>query len=193
MASKKRMDQIRNILRNYVSSGYNVKVTSRVLGISKNTVKEYVRRAQQSYSDIREVLSLDDDLFHKLMYKEDVRKSDNRQKEFEEQCAGWLVELGKVGVTRSLLWAEYRQDKPDGYGYSQFCEYLRQYANRQNLTLTLEHRAGEVLMVDFAGKKMSWIDRSTGEKHDCEVLVTVLPFSQYSFCIALPGSIPISV
>jgi uncharacterized protein (UPF0335 family) len=42
MASKKRMDQIRNILRNYVSSGYNVKVTSRVLGISKNTVKEYV-------------------------------------------------------------------------------------------------------------------------------------------------------
>jgi predicted AAA+ superfamily ATPase len=88
MASKKRMDQIRNILRNYVSSGYNVKVTSRVLGISKNTVKEYVRRAQQSYSDIREVLSLDDDLFHKLMYKEDVRKSDNRQKEFEEQCAG---------------------------------------------------------------------------------------------------------
>jgi transposase len=187
MASKKRMDQIRNILRNYVSSGYNVKVTSRVLGISKNTVKEYVRRAQQSYSDIREVLSLDDDLFHKLMYKEDVRKSDNRQKEFEEQCAGWLVELGKVGVTRSLLWAEYRQDKPDGYGYSQFCEYLRQYANRQNLTLTLEHRAGEVLMVDFAGKKMSWIDRSTGEKHDCEVLVTVLPFSQYSFCIALPS------
>ena len=42
-------------------------------------------------------------------------------------------------------------------------------------------------MVDFAGKKMTWVDRDSGELHDCEVLVAVLPFSQYSFCIALPS------
>jgi hypothetical protein len=32
---------------------------------------------------------------------------------------------------------------------------------------------------------MHWVDEQTGEVHYCEVLVGVLPFSQYSFCIAL--------
>jgi transposase len=90
-------------------------------------------------------------------------------------------------VTRELLWQEYRADYPDGYGYSQFCEHLSRHVARRDLTLALDHTPGEVLMVDFSGKKMTWIDRDSGELHDCEVLVAVLPFSQYSFCIALPS------
>jgi transposase len=90
-------------------------------------------------------------------------------------------------VTRKLLWQEYRADYPDGYGYSQFCERLSRHVARRDLTVALDHTPGEVLMVDFAGKKMTWVDRDSGELHDCEVLVAVLPFSQYSFCIALPS------
>jgi len=45
MATQKRMDQIRAILGNYLISG-KVKVTARQLKISKNTLKEYVRRAE---------------------------------------------------------------------------------------------------------------------------------------------------
>jgi hypothetical protein len=55
------------------------------------------------------------------------------------------------------------------------------------LTLALDHNPGEVLMLDFAGKKMHWVDPVTGEVHECEVLIGVMPFSQYSFCIALPS------
>ncbi len=40
---------------------------------------------------------------------------------------------------------------------------------------------------DFAGKKLSWIEASTGEIHSCEVLVAVCPFSHYTFVIALPS------
>ncbi len=187
MAVKKRMDQIRNILKSYVSNGHNVKVTARVLGISKNTVKEYVRRAQGHCADVGAVLGLDDERLYELMYKEEGQQTDVRQKVIEDNCAKWIIELGKVGVTRSILWAEYRQEYPDGYSYSQFCEYLSRYAARRDLTLALEHRAGEVMMADFSGKKLSWVDRDTGEWHACEVLIVVMPFSQHTFCIALPS------
>jgi len=33
-------------------------------------------------------------------------------------------ELRKKGVTLQLLWREYREQHPDGFGYSQFCHYF---------------------------------------------------------------------
>lgn len=37
--------------------------------------------------------------------------------------------------------------------------------------MVLEHRAGEKLFIDFAGKTLSYIDRDTGEEISCPVLV----------------------
>ena len=186
MATLKRMDQIRAILGNYLISG-KVKVTARQLKISKNTVKEYVRRAEGYSSDLSRVLALDDDALGAIIYATDSGKADQRLQVFESLLDDWFVELRKVGVTRELLWKEYRSAHPDGYGYSQFCEHLRRHVVQRDLTLALEHNPGEVMMVDFAGKKMDWVDPNSGELHTCEVLVAVLPFSQYSFCIALPS------
>ena len=84
-----------------------------------------------------------------------------------------------------MLWEEYRRDHPEGYGYSQFCERLKTEIGRKDLTLQIHHKPGEVMQVDFAGKKMHWVDVSSGEVHDCEILVAVFPHSQYTFAIAL--------
>lgn len=99
----------------------------------------------------------------------------------------WTRELRRVGVTRQLLWREYRQAHPDGYGYSQFCERLRRYVERRDLTMVLSHVPGQMMYLDFAGKTLSWVDRHTGQLHSCEVLVAVLPHSHYTFAIALPS------
>jgi transposase len=187
MATQKRMDQIRAILRNYLLSGGNVKVTARQLKISKNTVKEYVRRAEGYSPDLSRVLELDEEAFSQVMYAEAGRKADSRLSVFEARVDHWLGELRRVGVTRELLWQEYRRSYSDGYSYSQFCERLRGQVRQRDLTLAVDHKAGEVLMVDFAGKKIAWIDPHTGEEHLCEVLVAVMPFSHYCFCIALPS------
>jgi hypothetical protein len=40
-------------------------------------------------------------------------------------------------------------------------------------------------MVDFAGDKISYIDRSTGALVECPVFVSVLPYSGYSYVMAL--------
>lgn len=180
------MDQIRAILSNYQICG-KVKVTARQLKISKNTVKEYVRRAEGYSIDLSKVLELNDEALGQIIYGSEVRKTEERLSVFESHLDGWLEELRRVGVTRELLWQKYRSMHPDGFGYSQFCEHLRRQVVQRDLTLALEHNPGEVLMVDFAGKKMDWVDLHTGELHTCEILVAVLPFSQYSFCIALPS------
>ena len=186
MATTKRMDQIKDILQNYLLCG-KVKVTCRQLNVSRNTVREYIRRAESYCSDLSKVLSLDDEAFYQVMSASQAQNVDQRLAVFEGQVEYWLKELRRVGVTRELLWEEYRREHPEGYGYSQYCERLSRHVMQRDLTLALEHTPGEVLMLDFAGKKMEWVDIHTGELHACEMLIAVLPFSQYSFCIALPS------
>jgi len=186
MAKRKRMDQIKAIIQTYVVCK-SIKQTARQLNVSKNTVRTYVRRAQAHHQDLTQVLALDESAFHKLFIHHTGDDESSRQVDFMSRTGYFFQELKRVGVTRQLLWQEYREEYPHGYGYSQFCEHLRRAALRKDLTLSLEHQPGEVLMLDFAGKKMHWVDPYSGEVHASEVLIGVLPFSQYSFCIALPS------
>jgi transposase len=150
MAKPKRMDQIQTILRNYLSSG-SIKATARQLKISKNTVREYVRRAQAYNSDLSKILELDEaELYNVLQAPCEAQKND-RLAVFEQHLDYWVKELRRVGVTRYLLWEEYRSEHPEGYSYTQFCEHFRRLTARQDLTLALDHNPGEVLMLDFTG------------------------------------------
>jgi len=186
MAKQKRMDQIKNLLRNYLANG-SIKATARQLKVSKNTVREYLRRAETYSADLSVFLELDEEALSRIFHAPDGASADKRSTVFEQKVDYWLGELRRIGVTRELLWEEYRAAHHDGYSYSQFCVHLRRQVAGRGLTLALEHEPGEVLMVDFAGKKMEWVDLHSGEIHPCEMLVAVLPFSQYSFCIALPS------
>ena len=44
-------------------------------------------------------------------------------------------ELRRPGVTLMLLWEEYRQREPDGYGYSRWCELYRAWEGRLSPTM----------------------------------------------------------
>ena len=74
-------------------------------------------------------------------------------------------------MTRQLLWLEYKEQYPDGYNYSQYCYYLNEFLRHKEVVMHLEHTAGEKIMVDFAGKKRSYVDRQTGELIECHVFV----------------------
>ena len=186
MGKLKRMDQVRAILKSYVAT-QSFKATARQLQISKNTVKEYVRRGQLIQSDLSKLLVLSDEEFL-LVFYDDKNKPDNeRAAIFLSKVNDWIDELRRVGVTKHLLWQEYRIEYPDGFGYSRFCELLRNHVGQKNLTLPMHHPPGEVMQVDFAGKKLQWVDIHDGEVHQCEVLVAVMPHSQYTFAIALPS------
>jgi transposase len=186
MGKIKRMDQVRQIIEAYLATN-SIKATARRLKISKNTIKGYIRRGQSFNEDLSQVLLLPDLELHTFFYPPDNKESIDRKAVFTSKISYWIKELRRVGVTRHLLWEEYRGEHLDGYAYSQFCEHLSREIGRRDLTISLNHKAGEVMQVDFAGKTMHWVDISTGEVQQCQVLVAVFPHSQYTFAIALPS------
>ena len=99
----------------------------------------------------------------------------------------YLKELGRTGVNKRLLWEEYRESNPDGYGYSQFCFHLQQQKKASKPSAVLQHVAGDKLYIDFAGKKLAYIDRETGEAIECQVFVACMAFSDYAFAMAVPS------
>lgn len=98
------------------------------------------------------------------------------------------TELRRHGVTLQLLWAEYAaQCEEDGtrpYQYSRFCDLYRSYVAAKGLTAPLVHKAGEEVMVDWAGKTVWRLDPETGKKKKTYVFVGVLPYSMYIFAQA---------
>ena len=182
MGKLKRMDQIKTILGTYLAT-QSVKATARRLQISKNTIRTYLHRARESGKSLEELLELADEVLIKIVYEQHPPPA--RIADFKGRVGTWIDDLKRVGVTRQLLWEEYKADYPDGYSYSQFCERLKAELGRRDLTIRQEHLPGAVMQVDFAGKPMSWVDPYTAEVHACEVLICTMPYSHYCFAIAL--------
>jgi transposase len=87
-------------------------------------------------------------------------------------------------VTLHLLWEEYREQNPDGYLYSRFCELYQRWRRTQNVVLRQVHKAGEKTFVDWAGATIPIYDRVTGEVHPASLFVAVLGLSSYTFACA---------
>lgn len=194
MAGKtKDMSQIKQLLLLH-QHGKGIKEMARTLGMSKNTVKRYLQKLsglQPEAGDdgvINALLKLEAPIleakFHagNPAYKQEAE----RYADLQARMPYLLKELEQKGVTRYLLWQEYLADYPQGYSYSQFCFHLQQHRNATKPSLVLEHLPGDKLHIDFSGKTLSYIDRDTGEVQDCQVFVACLPYSNYSFVLAVP-------
>jgi len=94
------------------------------------------------------------------------------------------TERHRPGVTLMLLHMEYLEEHPDGYRYSQFCEYYRRWLSRQKRSMRQVHRGGEKLFVDYSGKGPHFINPGTGEVIDCELYVAAMGASNFTFAEA---------
>lgn len=185
MAAKtKRMGTIKQLLQMH-GQGLKYKVIARSLKMSKNTVKSYLQKVRVSGVDIKSLLELDDPALEMWFHAGTAAYPDKRFEDFKERLDHLVKELGNRHVTKRLLWEEYRSDHPNGYMYSQFCFHLTQHLLARNPSMVLTHQPGEKLFVDFAGDKMSYVDRETGEIISCQVFVACLPYSDYSFVMAV--------
>src|SRR5580658_4460520 len=89
-------------------------------------------------------------------------------------------------VTLQLLWEEYRETQPDGYGYSRFCELYQRWNRNRDVVLRQDHNPGDKTFVDWAGDTVPIYDRESGEITPASIFVAVLGASTYTFaCAAL--------
>ena len=186
MANKaKTMLQIRRLLQLLIS-GLSERQIANTIGMSRNTVATYLKRFKSNGSDFSQLLSLSDEALGSIVYNHSVEtRKDERYGRLSPKLGHYLSELNRTGVTRMLLWEEYRREDPDGYSYQQFCEHINTFIQIRNAVMPQQHKPGEVLEIDFAGKKLSYIDITSGELIECPVLVAVLPYSGYTYVEAL--------
>jgi len=181
------MRQIRQILQQHLQ-GISTRQIVKRTSFSRNTVRGYLHRWASLGLTAASLEGLDDAALGSLILGDaapEVPRTE-RQRRLEEQLPGFARELKRVGVSRQLLWGEYRAKDPEGYGYTQFCTSLKAYRERNDAVMHFEHKAGEQLMIDFAGKTLFYVDPSTGERIDCQVFVAVLPCSGYCYVEAVP-------
>lgn len=175
------MEQLKQILQ-LKNDGIAIREIARRIGISRNSVRKYLAQLDTCNENLTNK-ELAEKAYNNDLLELNVHKQQQLFQHFESAEA----ELMRTGVTRLLLWKEYLQDYPDGYGYSQYCYHLNQYLKHKDVTMHLEYKAAELLMIDFAGKKQHYVDMETGECIYCEVFVAVLPFSGLIFCYPVPS------
>jgi transposase len=181
------MSQVKQMLR-LRQSGKGIKTIAKTLNISKNTVKSYIERAAATQMSTADLLELDDPVLEaKLLAGNPSYKKADRYHDLTGEIELCTAELKKKGVNIKLLWEEYRQRHPQGYGYSQFCYHRQQFRKAAKPSMVLEHAPGEKLFVDFAGKQLSYIDRETGEIIKCQTFVASMPYSDYGFAMVVPS------
>ena len=180
------MNKLREMLRLRQICGLTLRKIARVMKLSRPVVTEYLARCEAIGLDYETAKELPDDALQARLRTVGKDESDDtRYQTLQERFAYMSKELTRVGVTRMRLWEEYKRDHPDGYGYSQFCHHYQRWARQQKLSMHIEHKAGEELFVDFAGKKLAIVDRASGEAKNVEVFVAILGASQLIYVEAV--------
>lgn len=183
-----KMSIVRQILIGHVR-GISIRKLAENYRISRNTVRRYIRIAEEDALGMDGLLSLDDPELDHRFNSGAPAYCDRRFTDLMERMPYLMQELGNKDVTDQLLWEEYRREVPDGYSLSQFRFHLRQndVAAKPSVVLKILHQPADMMYIDFAGKKLSYVDMETGENVPVETFVSVLPYSGYTFVRCIPS------
>lgn len=175
------MRKTREILRLKWQHGRSHRQIAAAIAVGDGTPSEVLARAKAAgITSWQQVQALTDDELDARLYP---ATPDTRNRPLPDP-AYLHLELRRAHVTLRLLHEEYLQQHPNGYGYTKFLEYYRAWANKHQLVMRQVHKAGEKCFVDYAGKKPSYVNPTTGERIECELFVAVMGASNYTFAEA---------
>ena len=144
------------------------------------TIADYCKRFDNSGYNLDVLLSFGDDKIISILFPNKKIVQKNLEKPMPD-VEYIHKEIVKKGVTFELLWYEYKDIHPDGYGLSQFKEYYYRYKKRLYPSMRQTHIPGDKLFVDYSGLTMNVIDQFTGEVSKVQIFVAVLGASGYTF------------
>ena len=139
------MRSVREIFRQKWVLKKSHRQVARSLGISPGAIGSMMVRAQALGLSWAEVEPLSEEALEERLYGPKLK---GHQRRPLPDPAYLHNERKKPGVTLELLHLEYLEQHPDGYRYSQFCEYFRDWLAKHRLSMRQVHRAGEKLFVE---------------------------------------------
>jgi transposase len=176
------MRQIRHMLR-LAREGVSAREIGRTLAIARSTVQDNLGRASAAGlvwplgPEVTDAI-LEERLFARAGTKQ------GRRRRVEPDWPSLAREMRRPGVNLMVLWEEYRQAHPEGYGYSRFCDLYREFERRLTPVMRQHHAAGDKVFVDYSGKKVPIADPATGVVREAEIFVAVLGASSLTYAEA---------
>jgi transposase len=155
----------------------------RRLGVARSTIQDSLKRAAAAGLTWPLADALTDDALERRLFGRTGAPTGQRRRA-EPDWAALSRELKRPGVTMTILWEEYREVHPEGYGYSRFCDLLRGFERRLSPVMRQHHVAGEKAFVDYSGKRIGIVDAATGEIREAEIFVGVLGASNLTYAEA---------
>src|SRR3954451_18102463 len=176
------MRQIKQMLR-LARDGASSREIGRTLGIARSTVQDNLARASAAGltwpldPEVTDAV-LEQRLFARAGVKQGMRRLP------EPDWPSLVREMRRPGVNLTVLWEEYREAHPEGYGYSRFCDLYREFEHRLTPVMRQHHAAGDKVFVDYSGKKVGIVDPATGIVREAEIFVAVLGASSLTYAEA---------
>ena len=177
------MRRIRDVLRLKYAQGLSERAIARSLGLGKGTVGTYLMRARSAGLAWPLPTGLSDDDLELLLFPAAPGIGDDAR-----PVPDWAQvdrELRKPGVTRALLWEEYRAGNPEGFGYAWYCQHFEAWKGRVRPTMRQTHVGGEKVFVDYAGDTVDVFDPGTGEAQAMKLFVAAMGASNFTYAEAV--------
>lgn len=175
------MRKIREALR-LRASGLTTREVGDSIGVGRTSVSTYLKRAERAGLSWPLPEELTDAELAALLFP--APPPDAATSYPRPDWSHVHRELRRPGVTLSLLWEEYREAHPKGYGYSRFCDLYRRWKGKLAPVMRQTHVAGEALYVDYAGATFEIVDLETGEVRSAQFFVAALGASNLTYAEA---------
>jgi transposase len=183
------MRQIKEVLRLKHAHQLSIREIARSCGLPSSTVNDYLARAQAAGLSWPLPEGLDDQqIQQQLLSASQAPPEASPPEEPPRPLPDWTEihkELGRRSVTLRLLWQEYRERFPNGYGYTQFCEYYHRWTETLDPVMRHHHVPGEKMFVDWAGQTIP-LQQADGVVGQASLFIAVLGASNKTFAEAFP-------
>ena len=174
---------IREVLRLRFEAKISQRQIARSLNIGLGTVSLHLSRAKASGLTWPLPEDLDDQKLETLLFPNQLPTA--RTWLVEPNYADIHLELRRAGVTKQLLWEEYKQIHGDnGYQYSQYCQRYRDWVLTLKRSMRQVHKAGEKLFIDYCGPTIPIVNPNTGEILNAQIFVATWGASSYTYAEA---------
>lgn len=182
-AERTTMRIIKEILRLKFEAKLSLRQVARSLKIGLATVSLYVNRALEVGLSWPLPEDMDDMRLEQALFPN--RQASGRSDYVEPVYTAMHQELKRKGVTKQLLWEEYKHTHGEnGYQYSQFCQRYRDWVSMQKRSMRQVHKAGEKLFVDYCGPTIAIVNPDTGEIREAQIFVATWGASNYTYAQA---------
>lgn len=178
------MERMREIIRLH-ESGLSQRQVARAMSVSRPVVAQYLTAFDSSNLKYDDIASMPDDKLLEVFGNKKRLASQPRYRDMVALFPTFGVRLKEKGQTLQNLWKEYIVQHPDGYSYGRFCFHYQVWREMDNVTMHIEYKVGDKMLVDFTGHKLEIVDSATRQVQQVEVFVAILGASQLTYIEAV--------